>query len=173
MRKKINKGGRPKNKPRPSIDLGTPELIMKRTQISPEDATLASCPLDAIKALRYDKVHPVISLDAYNAACAFRATRQNVFGSPHPKAMDLLHATGGEPTGGDATDEAEFRRACDMLKSHGRGVFDAVDNVIIHERYPGWLKGKQSAHCPDRKKFMLGLSVLIKWAKTRRAQKAA
>lgn len=156
----MTKRGRPKNPPRPDKDTGTPELQRKRMAISPHDQTQASNPLDALKSRQ------IISEEAHSAAVHFLACRAIMFGNPHPQAVNLLHVQGnmGESRDEDyrAKIELRYRDACDALRKRGRTVLDAIENLVVHERWPDWFfrsrgnrKGRQ--HC------MEGFAALLAW----------
>ena len=153
------KRGRPRLN-RPRQDLGTPELIAKRLAASPGDPTLATNPLDVLKARR------IISDEAYGAASYFAALRKMVFGKAHPGAMDLTAVSGASPEEFDSAEaEIKYRDACNAMKAMSRASLDAVENLVIHERWPGWLtrSGAMSGSGYDR--FCLGISALLGWYK--------
>lgn len=154
--------GRPKSN-RPAIDLGTPELIRKRMHIAPADATLSTTPLDALKS------RGQISDEAYTAACYFHALRKMVFGKAHPAAIDLTAvSSGGMPEELDtATAERRYREACNAVKQQGRQVLDALENLVVHERWPEWMFSGRGKTSPDKNKLMLSLAALLGWYRGR------
>lgn len=157
------KRGRPKLN-RPRVDYGTPESIRKRMHISPSDATLSSCPLDAVKSRR------IISDEAYASAVYFASIRKRVFGKAIPPAMDLT-AVSGRPTELDEKQFkhhfTEYRDACNAMKAQGRSAFDAIENLVIHERWPRWLNKAQGMTDSTQKHFQLGAAALLGWYKNK------
>lgn len=154
---RTNRRGRPRSD-RPRIDLGTPEQIHKRAMLSPTDPTLSTSPLDVLKARK------IISDEAHTAASYWAALRKMVFGKAHPGAIDLT-AVSGMPNEFDRADaESKYRAACDWMKQQSRASLDAVENLVIHERWPGWLLG-QSMHGTDYMRFCVGISALLGWYK--------
>lgn len=154
---RTNRRGRPRSD-RPRIDLGTPEQIHKRAMLSPTDPTLSTTPLDVLKARN------IISDEAHTAASYFAALRKMVFGKAHPGAIDLT-AVSGMPSELDRADaESKYRAACGWMKQQSRASLDAVENLVVHERWPGWLLG-QSMHGTDYMRFCVGISALLGWYK--------
>lgn len=154
---RTSKRGRPPTN-RPRIDLGTPEQIHKRAMLSPTDPTLSTTPLDVLKARN------IISDEAHTAASYFAALRKMVFGKAHPGAIDLT-AVSGMPNELDRADaESKYRAACGWMKQQSRASLDAVENLVVHERWPGWLLG-QSMHGTDYMRFCVGISALLGWYK--------
>lgn len=173
-RLRIRKGGRPKSPPKPKEDLGTNELRSKRMQIvgtkpnDVRDMTLSTCPIDVLLARR------MISEEAHQAAHFFAALRKIVFGKAHPGAVDILAITGGRPEESDSA-RAEFlyREACTAMKLASRQAFDAVENLVVHERYPEWMgSGKRGPRISSRRHFGLGMAALLAWQKGRERRAA-
>jgi len=154
---------------RPKHDYGTPELIKHRITMAPKDATRSTTPLDVCLS------RGIISDEAHAAATYFCALRKIVFGKAHPPAIDLTAATrGGMPDELDTADaEGKYREACAAMKCQGRASLDAVENLVIHERFPDWMfsYGK-GALDPDRRKFGLGVAALLGWYKGRQRRAA-
>lgn len=152
------KRGRPKLD-RPRIDYGTPESIKRRMSISPSDPTQSSNPLDALRARK------LISDEAHAAAVYFAGIRKRMFGKAIPPCMDLT-AVSGSPQEFDDADaaraEIEYGDACNAMKAQGRASYDAVENLVIHERWPEWIG---SSNAIRQNKFMLGLAALLHWHK--------
>ena len=149
--------GRPKSD-RPKFDVGTPEQIMKRATLSPTDPTMSSTPLDVLK------VRHIISDEAHTAAGYFAALRKMVFGKAHPSAIDLT-AVSGMPSEHDHADaERKYRDACFAMKAMSSNSLHAVENLVVHERWPGWLLG-ESMHGTDYMRFCVGISALLGWYK--------
>lgn len=164
------KRGRPKLN-RPRVDYGTPELIKRRMTISPRDATLSTSPLDVLKSRGH------ISDEAFSAALYFAGIRKRMFGKAIPPVLDLTAISGGPSEFDDieaARAEKEYRDACFAMKTQGRASFDAVENLVVHERFPDWLidptGGTQFAR---QKRFMLGLAALLGWFKNKDRRVAA
>lgn len=154
---RTNKRGRPRSD-RPRYDLGTPEQIHKRAMLSPTDPTLSTTPLDVLKSRK------IISDEAHTAASYFAALRKMVFGKAHPGAIDLT-AVSGMPNELDRADaESKYRDACAAMKAMGRASLDAVENLVVHERWPGWLLS-QSMHGTDYARFGTGVAALLGWYK--------
>jgi hypothetical protein len=156
---RTNKRGRPKSD-RPKTDVGTPELIAKRMAASPTDATLSTTPLDVLKARQ------VISDEAHSAATYFAALRKIVFGKAHPGAIDLT-AVSGMPQEFDRADaESKYREACVWMKQQSRASLDAVENLVVHEIWPSWMKtNNYGRHVQGYKRLSLGLGALLSWYK--------
>lgn len=152
--------GRPKLN-RPKFDEGTPELQTKRKLLVPRDQTQSSCPLDALKARR------IISDDAYAAASHFLACRAIMFGNPHPQAVNPLqgqsHPESERSDGDRAKIETRYRAACSAMQRRGRSVLDAVENVVVHERWPEWFFSHARSKARDR--CMEGFAALLSWHK--------
>lgn len=161
----MTKRGRPKLN-RPRHDYGTPELVHKRMMISPVDATLSTTPLDALKS------RGVISDEAHAAASYFRALRQNIFGKAHVQAVNLGAISGAPDESVSPSDEIEYRDACSAMKCHGRQVFDAVENCVVHERWPDFLKDRGGPMVSKQKHLMLGLAALLGWFRNRNRKAA-
>lgn len=161
------KRGRPKSS-RPAIDLGTPELIRKRMHISPADATQSTSPLDALKSKK------IVSEEAHTAAVYFNGLRKLVFGKAHPAAIDLTAiSSGGMPEELDAaTAERKYREACNFVKGQGRQAFDALENLVVHERWPDWMFAGRGKRHAGQDHFMRGLGALHGWYRGR-SRKAA
>lgn len=154
------KRGRPRLD-RPKNDTGTPELIHKRMMASPIDPTLSTTPLDVLKARN------IISDEAHGAASYFAALRKIVFGKAHPGAIDLtaISALGNTPEEFDRADaETKYRDACGAIKAISRASLDAVENLVIHERWPEWLSARTRSKQPrDYLHFSTGLGALLGW----------
>lgn len=154
-----NRRGRPKLD-RPKTDLGTPELIAKRMAASPADTTLSTTPLDVLKARQ------IISDEAHGAATYFAALRKMVFGKAHPGAIDLTAISGASPDEFDRADaEIKYRDACNAIKAMSRASLDAVENLVIHERWPSWLHNEAGKVGRDYQRFSLGIAALLGWYK--------
>ena len=153
--------GRPKLN-RPAIDTGTPELIHKRMMASPMDATLSTNPLDVLKSRK------IISDEAHGAASYFAALRKIVFGKAHPGAIDLTAISSvGMPNELDRADaEIKYRDACNAMKAMSRASLGAVENLVVHERWPSWLinwtRGTQSR---EYHHLSAGIAALLGWYK--------
>lgn len=160
--KRIHKGGRPR-KALPDIDTGTPELVAKRMAVA-KDPTLSTCPLD----LALSK--GVIDQDQHSAAGYFAACRALTYGSPHPKALDLLRTSGGVTIPNASEAEAKYRNACEDLRARGPGVLEKVENFVVHEKFPLWLIANTPAR--SRERVMEGLDVLVDWYRGRRRTRA-
>lgn len=165
-----NRRGRPPTN-RPRFDVGTPELIAKRMAALgpqrydakgkpiPPDDTLSTTPLDVLKA------RGIISDEAHGAACYFAALRKMVFGKAHPGAIDLT-AISGMPNEFDRADaESKYREACTWMKQQSRASLDAVENLVIHERWPRWMTVNGSKSGRDYQHFSLGIASLLGWYK--------
>lgn len=162
------KRGRPRND-RPRFDLGTPELMLKRMMISPNDPTRATTPLDACLA------RGVISDEAYSAACFFAAIRKNIFGKAIPPAIDLTAVSRASRPDEqeDGNDLDNYGQACATMKAINRRSFDAVENLVVHERWPDWMfKGSVGKRADERKIFCLGIAALLGWYKGSRRKAA-
>lgn len=155
---RTNRRGRPKSD-RPKFDVGTPEQIMKRATLSPTDPTMSSTPLDVLKSRN------IVSDEAYSAATYWAALRKMVFGKAHPSAIDLTAVSGSNPSELDRADaEGKYRDACYAMKAQSRASLDAVENIVVHERWPFWLTGG-STHGTDYMRFCVGISALLGWYK--------
>lgn len=153
--------GRPKLN-RPAIDTGTPELIHKRMLASPMDATLSTNPLDVLKSRQ------IISEEAHGAASYFAALRKIVFGKAHPGAIDLTAiSSAAMPNELDRADaEIKYRDACNAMKSISRASLEAVENLVIHERWPDWLLNWTGGTQPrGYHHFSTGVAALLGWYK--------
>lgn len=162
------KRGRPKLD-RPKHDYGTPELIKHRITMAPKDATLSTTPLDVCRS------RGIISDEAYSAAICFAGLRKLVFGKAHPPAIDLTAVSrGGLPDDRvSAEDEADYREAYAALKCRGLKALDAVENLVVHERWPDWLFRQRGAHTSAlQKHFGLGVAALLGWYRSRRRRAA-
>ena len=104
-----------------------PELAARRLAISPRDASLATAPLDALKA----RGPEALSDEAYSAACYFAALRKLVFGKAHPRAVDLTAVSkGGLPDELDAAGaERKYRDACNYVRGQSRLAFEALEKI--------------------------------------------
>ena len=162
-RKRIHKGGRPRQV-RPDIDTGTPELVAKRLMMA-RDPMLSTCPLD----LALSK--GVIDQDQHTAANYFAACRALVFGSPHPKALDILRTSGASTIPNTSEAETKYRMACADLDARGSGVLNAVEDFVVHERFPVWLL--EGTASKSRERVMEGLMVLMWWYRGRSRARAA
>lgn len=158
-RTRVHKGGRPRKSPQPTIDLGTPELAAKRAALA-DDPTLSTCPLD----LALSK--GLIDRDTHTAAGYFAACRALVFGSPHPRALDLLRTSGADTIPDTTEAEARYRAACVALRQRGMGIFGAVESFVVHERMPLWMF-THASH-PHRTRTLDGLHALVDWYRGRR-----
>jgi len=169
---------------RPAIDLGTPELVHKRAlmagpprvttgsdgknkKVEP-DMTMTTRPIDVLKE------NGTISEEAHQAAERFAALRKKIFGKASPGAIDIGAVSRGRPDEDDDTAEAEakYREACLAIKHYSRSVFDAVENLVIHDRWPRWMF-ELNADRADREKATLGLAALLAWHKNTARKKAA
>ena len=153
--------GRPRSN-RPSVDFGTPELIAKRMAAAACDPTLSTTPLDILKARK------IISDEAHSAATYWAALRKIVFGKAHPGAIDLTAISSASMP--DEVDRAEaetkYRDACLAMKAQSRGCFDAVENLVVHEHPPAWLKtNNYGRHIAGYKRLSQGLAALLGWYK--------
>jgi hypothetical protein len=137
--------------------------------MAPRDATLSTTPLDVCLT------RGVISDEAHAAATYFNALRKLVFGKAHPPAVDLTAASrGGLPDELDLpAAEENYRQAWASMKAVSANSFWAVENLVVHERWPKWLltegRGKLD---PDRNKFCLGIAALLGWYKGRQRKAA-
>jgi len=161
--KRIHKGGRPR-KTLPDIDTGTPELMAKRLAMA-ADPTLSTCPLDLALSKGF------IDRDQHTAAGYYAACRALVFGSPHPKALNLLRTSGADTIPNASEAEAKYRNACEDLRVRGPGVLDGIENFVVHERFPDWLVCGTPSRARDR--VMEGFAVLMGWYRGRRRNRAA
>ena len=161
--KRIHRGGRPRQQRR-DVDAGTPELIAKRAAVS-RDPTLSTCPVDVMLSRR------LIDSDIHLAAGYFAACRALVFGSPHPRALDLLRVSGSASIPNASEAEARYRRACAMLRQRGAAVLNAVEMLVVHERFPAWLAANEP--CRARDLTMNGLTTLYDWYRGRNHRRAA
>lgn len=161
---KIHKGGRPKQSR--ERDYGTPELIAKRAVIAQGDPTLSTNPLDALLS------RGVLSTEAHTAAVHFRSCRQIVFGSPHPQAIDLNQISGTTADYDEQRAEIEYLEACACLKKVSRRLFDIIQNIVIYERFPGWLTRNDGTDGWDRKNTGHAFAILLGWY-TGRSRRAA
>ena len=158
---RTNRRGRPRLD-RPKYDVGTPELVHKRMMASPDDATLSTTPMDVLKSRK------LISDEAHSAGSYFAALRKIVFGKAHPGAIDLTAISSvGMPHELDRADaESKYRDACKAIKAINRASLDAVENLVIHERWPSWLSSRAVSRQPrDYHHFSLGLAALLGWYK--------
>lgn len=157
-KEQMSKRGRPRTN-RPSTDFGTPELIAKRIAASPADTTLSTTPLDVLKARK------LISDEAHGAATYFCALRKMVFGKAHPGAIDLTAVSSGSPHEFDRADaEIKYRDACNAMKAISRASLDAVENLVVHERWPSWLlKWARGTQPRDYHHFSVGVAALLGW----------
>lgn len=162
------KTGRPKST-RPKHDYGTPELVLKRITMAPNDPTLATTPLDALKARKQ------ISDEAHSAAVYFNALRKMVFGKAHPSAVDLtaISAMGSAPDELDRADaEQKYRDACAAMKCQSRQALDAVENLVVHERWPTWLYEGRGTRDSGQRHFSVGIAALLGWYRGRERKAA-
>ena len=157
--RRLHKGGRPRKAPQPTIDLGTPELAAKRAALA-VDPTLSTCPLDLALSKN------VIDRDTHTAAGYFAACRALVFGSPHPKALDLLRTSGSSSIPNASEAETRYRAACAALRQRGRGILSAVESFVVHERLPLWLLANTAD--TTRARTLDGLDILVSWYRGRR-----
>jgi hypothetical protein len=162
-RGKVYKGGRPR-KTHPSVDLGTPELAAKRASLS-ADQTLSTCPLDLALA------KGVIDQETHAACGYFAACRALVYGSPHPRALDLLRVSGSNLIPNASEAEARYRDACGALSARGRSILDAAENFIVHERFPRWLLASDQTRASER--ALEAFAVLVDWYSGRCRRRAA
>lgn len=164
-RLRVYKGGRPA-KIKNAKDLGTPELIFKRSLMGGKDPAKCTCPLDALKE------RGTISNDAYDAADHWARIRGILFGSPFPGAVDLLAIGGGRM--GDNMDrsemEARYFEACADLIRISRQTFTVVENVAFFQRWPQWMFETGTRRNKDKERLFCGFGVLIGWrSKIRKA----
>jgi hypothetical protein len=131
---------------------------MKRMHISPADATQSTTPLDVLLA------RETISPEAHAAAAYFIGLRRKIFGKAHPGAIDLTAVSrGGMPEETDTTKaEIRYRDACAAVKRFGGRTFNATEDLLVHERWPEWIKLPNSAHW-ERRLVLLGISALLGW----------
>lgn len=126
------------------------------------DATLSTNPLDVLKSRK------IISDEAHGAASYFAALRKIVFGKAHPGAIDLTAISSvGMPNELDRADaEIKYRDACNAMKAMSRASLDAVENLVVHERWPSWLinwtRGTQSR---EYHHLSAGIAALLGWYK--------
>jgi hypothetical protein len=152
------KRGRPKKPPRPSKDEGTPELQEKRKLIAPTNQTLATNPLDIMKARgRF------ITDAQYAAAEHFRACRLKIFGSPHPVAVNLLRTHGVAHEAERAQAEYDYREGCRRLLRQSDIHFRTIERLLFHEVMPAfvWNPGRKKA----RAVFDAAMDMLERWHK--------
>lgn len=149
--------GRPREN-RPRYDYGTPELIAKRMGLSPMDATQSTCPLDVMLS------KGTISTEAHTAATYWVAQRKRAFGKAHPVAIDLtaisMAGSPDEMDNGDA--ERRYRDGCAHIKRFGARTFMATEDILVHQRWPEWIKLPNSAHW-ERRLVLLGIAALLGW----------
>jgi hypothetical protein len=93
-----------------------------------------------------------------------------VFGSPHPKALDLLRVSGAATIPETSQAEGRYRTACALLRQRGSHVLDAVEMFVVHEQTPQWLL----EGCPSaaRARLIDGLGILRDWYKGARHRAA-
>jgi hypothetical protein len=127
--------------------------------LSPTDPTLSTTPLDVLKS------RSIISDETHTAATYWAALRKMVFGKAHPSAIDLTAISGSSPTEFDRADaESKYRDACFAMKAQSLASLDAVENLVVHERWPFWLTSG-STHGTDYMRFCVGISALLGWYK--------
>lgn len=165
----VSRRGRPRSD-RPRHDYGTPELVLKRLSLSPQDATQSTTPLDVAHA------RGLISDEAHSAAVYFNALRKIVFGKAHPPAIDLtaISSVGSTPDELDRADaESKYREACAAMKCQSRQALDAVENVVVHERWQDWMFPKAGRHdAVGQRHFGLGIAALLGWYRGRQRKPA-
>lgn len=165
----ISRRGRPRSD-RPRHDYGTPELIAKRISLSPQDATQSTTPLDVAHA------RGLISDEAHAAGIYFNALRKLVFGKAHPPAIDLtaISSMGSTPDELDRAEaETKYREACAAMKCQSRQALDAVENVIVHERWQDWMfPNKGGNFGTSQRYFGLGMAALLGWYRGRQRKTA-
>ena len=162
------KRGRPREN-RPKVDFGSPELIRKRLNLVPHDPTQSTTPLDVAHA------KGIVSDEAHSAGTYFNALRKIVFGKAHPPAIDLTATnSGGIPAEFDRAEaEAKYRDACAAMKCQGRQAFDAVETVVVHERWQEWMfNGDGGRHISAQRHFGLGMAALLGWYRGRQRKPA-
>jgi hypothetical protein len=137
-------------------------------ELSPLDATYSTTPLDVCLT------RGIISDEAHSAATYFCALRKLVFGKAHPPAIDLTAASrGGLPDELDVgTAEANYRDACAAMRHQSRQALDAVENLVVHERWPAWLFGGKGNRDVSQKHFGAGIGALLGWYRGRNRKAA-
>lgn len=140
---------------RPAKDLGTPELQFKRS-LAAHNPVMSTRPIDILLA-RKD-----ISPDAHAAAVEFAGLRKTVFGKATIQAVDLSssakHADGHD----DPLAELKYRAACDAMKAHSFAAFNAVENLVVHEIAPVWMRHNITSS-RERSDLAAGLKALVGW----------
>ena len=124
------KRGRPRKSQDVGPDRGTPEQQVKRfALVGAAQSELASYPLGILLARQ------IISQDQHNAGCDYARLYRLVIGR-----------TSSNSTGGSEATDEDVERAqnqFDVLRkalvAAGRRQQDAVANVAVFERLPGWL----------------------------------
>lgn len=137
--------------------------------MAPKDPTLATTPLDTLKA------RGMISDEAHSAATYFNALRKIVFGKAHPPAIDLTAVSrGGLPDELDTADaERKYREACSAIKAQSRQAFDAIENLVVHERTPEWMTSRGGGQTKwAEKQCRLGFAALLGWYRGRERKAA-
>ena len=163
--KRINKGGRPR-KVTSAHDYGTPESIAKRAALSQGDPTLSTCPLDVMLSRK------IISPEAHAAAVHFRSCRQIVFGSPHPQAVDLNQVSGKSGDYDDERAEADYRSAVSFVQSRASRLWKILENIVVHERLPGWLARDYGGDKWDQQRTCEAFATLLGWYSNRQRKAA-
>jgi hypothetical protein len=149
----------------PEIDLGTPEArAHKVALVGPADPALAEYPLGVLLA------RGILTPEQHDAGCHYAYLAGRVLGRTKPYRADL-GGGGGEELGEGALAAVERRwhEAVRALLDAGRRAKDAVDNVAIFERLPGWLVRSQPRLGDDRERLALvhGLEALAAWRRGR------
>ncbi len=122
--------GRPRKSQDVGPDRGTPEQQVRRAAlVGDAKSELASYPLGVLLARQ------IISQDQHNAGCDYARLYRLVIG----------RTSSGSTGGSEATDEdveraqSQFDVLRKALVAAGRRQQDAVVNVAVFERLPGWL----------------------------------
>ena len=152
---------RRRKKSLPVIDRGTPEQQARRQALIGSAAPhLAEYPLGVLLA------RGLISAEQHDAGCHYAYLAGRVLGRTKPYRADAAGSGGAELTEAAlASVERRWLQAVRMLFDAGRRAKDAVDNVAIFERLPGWLAREQPrpGDAAEQQALVAGLESLARW----------
>lgn len=147
-------------KPRSRIDRGTPEAQARRKElVGNGDPALGAYPLGILFC------RGIITAPQHDAGCHYAYLCGRVLGRTKPVSLAERPAPAEISDRALADISLRWREAVAVLFSVGRRSKDAVDNVAVYERIPGWLWRDRPRDGDAREAAALvdGLSALVAW----------
>lgn len=145
----------------PARDEGTKELQSMRAWLAGYgDPALTSYPLGVLLA------NNEITEQQHQAGCAYAFLHAVVFGRPSIAAVSFERTQKGWTGDWDddwlAAQEAKLRNLGRRLKGHPARLRMVVDNVLVYERTPRWMRPVRPrvSDCREAALFVLGLDLL-------------